>query len=170
MALEDDLAELHHASWGWALACCRRDRVLAEDVLSDVYFRVLDGRARFAGQAAFKTWLFGVIRMVAREHGRWTRLRFLRGRDDVSPADLAARERSPDSSLAARQRAAAVSAALARLPGRQREVLHLVFYEDLSIREAAAVMGVSLGTARLHYERGKHAVSALLADQGAPPR
>jgi RNA polymerase sigma-70 factor (ECF subfamily) len=39
-----------------------------------------------------------------------------------------------------------------------------VFYQDLTIREAADVLEVSLGTARVHYERGKKRLRELLAD------
>jgi RNA polymerase sigma-70 factor (ECF subfamily) len=42
-------------------------------------------------------------------------------------------------------------------------VLHLVFYQDLSISEAAVIMGVSLGSARTHYERGKARLRELLS-------
>jgi RNA polymerase sigma-70 factor (ECF subfamily) len=48
------------------------------------------------------------------------------------------------------------------LPERQRDVLHLVFYQDLTIAQAAEVLGVALGTARVHYERGKARLRALL--------
>jgi RNA polymerase sigma-70 factor (ECF subfamily) len=57
-----------------------------------------------------------------------------------------------------------LEAGLAELPERQREVLHLVFYQDMTISEAAEVMEISLGSARTHYERGKARLKALLAD------
>jgi RNA polymerase sigma-70 factor, ECF subfamily len=168
-SIEQDLAALHEASFGWALACCGREASVAEDVLQDVYFKVLDGRARFDRRSSLKTWLFGVIRMTAREHRRWSVLRLLRGqRGDGELPEVADGGRAPDSEAGARQRAEQVARALLRLAERQREVLHLVFYEDLSIAEAAQVMGVSLGTARQHYERGKHALATILGEGASP--
>ena len=68
--LEQQLQAFHAASFGWALACCDRDREEAEDVLQTVYVKVLDGKARFEGRAAFRTWLFAVIRRTAAGHRR----------------------------------------------------------------------------------------------------
>ena len=68
--LETELTRCHAAALGWALACCRFDRDLAHDVLQASYLKVVDGRARFEGRSAFRTWLFGVIRRTASEHRR----------------------------------------------------------------------------------------------------
>jgi hypothetical protein len=54
-----------------------------------------------------------------------------------------------------------------QLPARQAEVLHLVFYQDLTINEAANVMRVGIGSARQHYERGKARLRTLL-QPGSP--
>ena len=56
--------------------------------------------------------------------------------------------------------------ALAELPKRQRETLHLVFYQDLSVAEAAEVMNISIGSARRHYERGKKRLRESLDREG----
>ncbi len=51
------------------------------------------------------------------------------------------------------------------LTARQREILHLVFYQELSVQEAAEVLGMPVGTARTHYERGKTRLRAMLAGE-----
>lgn len=160
--LEAELARHHGAAYGWALACCRWDASAAEDVLQAAYLKIVDGRARFGGRSAFRTWLFGVIRRTAAEErrrraiGRFLPLSHFNGRDPA--ADPAERLARAESTLR-------LVAALRRLPPRQRELLHLVFYQDLSIAEAADVLGVSVGTARTHYERGKHRLRGMLGEE-----
>ena len=126
------------------------------------YLKIVDGRARFGGRSAFRTWLFGVIRRTAAEErrrraiGRFLPLSRFNGRDPGA---------DPAAELARAESTARLVEALRRLPPRQRELLHLVFYQDLSIAEAADVLGVSLGTARTHYERGKARLRGLLGEE-----
>jgi RNA polymerase sigma factor (sigma-70 family) len=166
--LEVRLAGLHEESFGWALSCCGWDHADAEDVLQTTYLRVVSGQARFGGQSAFRTWLFGVIRHVAREHHR--RVRVHQAGAERLSLDAAgegdAGTLTDDPAERSEQRRILLDA-LAELPGRQQEVLHLVFYHDLTIAEAAQVMDVSLGSARVHYERGKKRLRLLLAPRGA---
>lgn len=146
------LEELHARAFAWALACCRRDRPRAEDVLHEAYVRVLDGRARFDQRSAFKTWLFGVIRVVAREQARRQRAREL-----LLLTWLAPEPRSPEVVLRS-----PLERALDTLPARQREIVQLVFGHDLTVEEAAQAMGVGLGSARQHYARAKQRLAELL--------
>jgi len=156
--LEQRLEALHPASFGWALGCCRWDREEAEEVLQTTYLKILDGRARFDERSSFKTWLFAVIRRTAEERrrGRWLRsLAALRWLDDPVPAPVS----TPEARLDASETSRVLRSALQALPARQREVLHLVFYQDLTVEEAARVLGISVGSARTHYHRGKAALA-----------
>ena len=151
------------------MRCCERDRMEAEDVLHATYCKVLDGRAHFGGRSEFKTWLFGVIQRTAREQARWGWLRFNRlerwwegakgdgsGDDRGSYHDDSTLEGDGDA------RVGGLTNALTRLSSRQQEVLHLVFYQELTIQAAADVLDMPVGTARTHYERGKARLRQLL--------
>lgn len=162
--LEARLEELHEASYGWACSCCGWNEAEAEDVLQNTYVKVISGRARFDGRSAFRTWLFGVIRLTAME--RLRRIRSMEKRAErlavqLDPADAVVQPGDP---AERGERARRLRTALETLPGRQREILHLVFYEDMTIKEAADVMEVSIGSARVHYDRAKKKLRALLSE------
>jgi RNA polymerase sigma-70 factor (ECF subfamily) len=153
----------HSAAFGWALSCCRGDRDAAEEALHDVYTMVLDGRAAFRGESAFRTWLFGVIRVTAAARRRrdWLRGLLLARRATLfKPADAV----NPAAAVERESREARLRSVLTELSARQREVLHLVFYQDLTVEAAAGVMQVSVGSARTHYARGKARLAQLLGD------
>jgi RNA polymerase sigma-70 factor (ECF subfamily) len=163
--LEQQLEELHPASFAWALGLCGRDADDAEEVLQETYLKIFEGKARFDGRSTLKTWLFAVIRRTAaaRRRLRWLReLRFVRR--DVS--DVADGGESAERRVIHSERTSALLRALTRLARRQREVIELVFYHDMTIEEAAGVVGVSVGTARVHYHRAKQ---RLLAELEAQP-
>jgi RNA polymerase sigma factor (sigma-70 family) len=162
--LERELEAMHAESWGWALACCARDRELAEDALQSAYLRVLSGRARFDGHSSVRTWVFGVIRVTAMEEARRRRSWTARNAGANSAMDATDPSPGADALVESSEQRARLVDALAAMSPRQREVLQLVFYHDMTIEEAARVMQVSLGSARTHYERGKKALAQRIAD------
>ena len=160
--LSRELGLHHHAAYAWANNCCRRDRSEAEEVLQVTYLKVLEGRARFDGRSSFRTWLFGVIHRTAADHRRRRALRDLvslrwgaeESRRDPGPA--------ADASVETRQQRMLLERALAALPRRQREVLLLVFYHEMTVEDAGRVMAIGVGSARQHYARGKERLRKLL--------
>jgi len=164
--LTAELEHLHAAAFGWALSCCGWDRTAAEDVLQASYLKLLDGRARFDERSSFRTFVFGVIARTAREARRRSALRrWLPLASLVLGPEAVDGRPDPATTFARADETARLVRALGRLSARQRQVLHLVFYEDLTIAEAAAVAGVSVGTARTHYERAKAALKKLLENE-----
>lgn len=165
-----DLLEQNHAmSHGWALICCASHPGDAEDVLQEAYRKILEGRARYDGRSAFKTWLFAVIRNTAASERRrhWTRLLRLGSYRNERANDLTEPKHGDD--LDAATRLSIFRKSLATLPRRQQEVLHLVFYQNLTVEAAAQVMSISVGSARTHYDRAKKRMAELLRETGLYP-
>lgn len=155
------LEAIHPAAWTWALHCCRGDTEEGGDVLQASYLAVLEGKASYGGRSTFRTWFFGVVRRTAagRRRTRWLRSLLLQREasswSTSAPPGIDARMESAD-------RDRLLDDALATLSERQRHVIELVFRHDLTVEEAATVLGVTVGTARTHYARGKARLATLL--------
>jgi RNA polymerase sigma-70 factor (ECF subfamily) len=158
------LEEHHTAGFCWALACCGRDAAEAEEVLQSVYLKVLEGKARFRGESSFRTWLFALIRLTAADRRRRRAVRALFALRLAERVDPAARVEHPDDAVLRLEARHLFLRSLGRLAARQREVLELVFYHEMSVEEAASVMRVTTGAARQHYERGKRRLREVLEE------
>ena len=159
--IEYELEQLHQQSYAWALACCKRNPNDAEDVLQMTYLKILDGSAHFEGRSAFRTWLFGIIRHTAA--GKWRKFinrdRLLRVVTQQQPESSAA---AADAGVEYPAETRRLLDALNTLSKRQREMLQLVFYHEMTIEQAADTLRISLGSARTHYARGKQNLAVKL--------
>lgn len=122
----------------------------AEDVLQEALLDVHRHWSRVSALTSPEAYL---RRAMVNEYVSWRRRRSSRELPGHVP-DTAAPD-LPDATLAERD---AVWRALARLPRRQRAVLVLRFYEDLSEGEIAAVLGCATGTVRSLATRALHAL------------
>jgi len=152
------LEALHGQLFGWALSRCGYDDATAEDLMQQAYVELLSGRARFDNRSTLKTFVFGVVQNLARSRFRRqnTRLRLI---DSYASEQVETTEDEHDHG-----NLKVVWEAVESLPQRQRDITELVFISDMTIEEASQVMGVSLGTGRVHYDRAKKSLAEKLAN------
>lgn len=149
--------ELHKDAFQWAKQCTNHSDELAADVLQSVYLKILNGKAKFNEKSSLKTWLFSVIKFTA--------LDFYRSRKKQEPLELL--EDIPDRSMPKDLDAGFYVNILKQLSENQSQVLLLVFYHDYTLEAVAEVMGLSIGTIRTHYDRGKKKLKKILEKENS---
>lgn len=119
----------------------------ANDLAQETFVRVYQHRASFRPDARFTTWLYTIAANLARNHHRWLGRHPSVSLDAESETTgqsigdvLPSSHPSPDEAALATERAAAVRAAVEKLPADMREVVILCEWEDLSAAEAAAIL------------------------------
>ncbi len=115
-----------------------KDLMTAEDLAADTICKLLIKRKKFRSDkgASFKTWLFTIARNTALD---WLRNSARHSLVTLSETD-GYDEPSFDDVLLKDDRAKALHKAMSGLCSDYREVLHLLYFEDLSYIQAATVM------------------------------
>jgi len=133
----------------------------ALDAVQDGFIKALTHLSGFQGRSTFKTWLLRVVSNAALDLGRQ------RGRREVLSLDASAAEEREHVDLLTVENVSAgleredlrqaLDQALALLPEAQRRTFVLHADAELSYREVAEVLGISIGTvmSRLYYARQK---------------
>lgn len=138
------------------------DRAEAEDVAQETFLRIWKQAGHWQpGRAKFETWIHRVALNLC--YDRLRRRREVAGEgvpEGIDPAPL------PDAGLDAADDGQRVERALQRLAPRQREAIILVYYQDLSNRDAAAVMSISVEALESLLSRGRRMLQTLLLGDG----
>jgi RNA polymerase sigma factor (sigma-70 family) len=126
------------------------NRSASEDLVQDVFARILRYRAGYQGRDRFFVWMYRIARNAHIDH--------LRKRKAELPLDEAVAEPAavgpgPEEVVEAEHEAALVHRALARLPWKKREVLMLSRYEGLKLREIADLLDCEVGTVKAQVHR-----------------
>lgn len=133
------------------------DQAAAEDVVHDAFVNLHRQAARLRDPGAavgyLRTSVVNGARSVIRRR-QHARRHLQRAALDVAPPSDA------DILVAAEQQA--VLDALWKLPDRQREVLTLRYWSELSEAEIATALGISRGTVKSHASRGIDTLEQLL--------
>lgn len=149
----------HYASLVRLAALLLDDVGTCEEVVQDAFVNVWRRDPALAAPDRLPAYLRSAVLNGARSQLRRRQVR-RRHEAPVSPAAPAAEV----ASLAARGDDE-VLAALRALPDRQREVLVLRYYLDLSEADIATTLGISVGSVKTHAHRGLATLAAVLEDR-----
>jgi len=121
-----------------------------DDVLQDTFVRMQRGLPALRDEERLTAWLFQVARSAVAEHGRTRARHPLAAAEPEPPAEAVTDDRDASHGLAA-----CVALFVAMLPTPYREAVTLVELEGLTIREAAAMAGISVSGMKSRVQRGR---------------
>ena len=154
------LFERHHARvYGYCLRMTG-NRSTAEDLVQDVFMKMLKYKATFKDDSELVPWMFGIARNSCLGHLK-------RRANDQVPATPRVEEAAADDAHEERhddRESELVRQALLRLPAERREVLVLSRFEYKSYDEIARVLDCSVGAVKVRVHRAMKQLREIYLD------
>jgi len=145
-----ELFERHHRRLFAFFLRLAGDRDAAEDLVQEVFVRMLKYRHTFRDEAEFTPWMFRVARNAGVDHYRG-RPRELQ--EDPEAPEPAAPSIHPVERLERREQSELLQAALGRLPRDKRELLLLARFGEMKYDSIGELLGISVGAVKVRVHR-----------------
>ena len=145
-----ELFERHHLHLFNFFLRLTRERSAAEDLVQEVFVRMLKYRGTYRTEAEFTPWMFRLARNAATD--LW------RARPRELPVDESAPEPAADlphpaDEMEKGDRRRRLGKALDRLPAEKRELLLLARFSEMRYDEIGELLGVSVGAVKVRVHR-----------------
>ena len=136
----------------------------AEELAEDTFVLLGTKKPRDKGGSSFKTWLYTIGRNVAIDYLRKCKRQSFVSLDDS--AELISEEVGIERAYLRKEQQVLVHRAMRKLSPEYQQVLWLVYFEELSNKDAAKVMGKSLRSAESLLYRARKSLKAQLEKEG----
>ena len=144
------LFERHHARLYRYCLRMTGNRPTSEDLVQDVFMKMLKHKAQFRDDSAFMPWMYGIARNACAMHWRRAALHPV-AESDLGDATLP--EPYADDDHAGAEQADLVRRALLKLPAQRREVLVLSRYEFKTYEEIAEALDCTVSAVKVRAHR-----------------
>lgn len=153
------LFERHHkALYNYALQLTRNTNQ-SEDLVQDLFLRLLKKASSFRGDATFKSWAFNILRNLTFDQLRQAQRR----KTDTAAGDVLEQElvdqRCAEQSASDQQSLQLLMRSLARLPLDQQDIIWLGRFEFPDYPSLAVAVGCTPATARVRMHRAIKALN-----------
>ncbi len=143
------LFERHHVALFRYLLRMTRNRALSEDLVQEVFFRVLKYAKSYDPDCSFPRWLYSMAHNAYRDGRHKTR-----GEQAATAVpEVRSTEPLPEEIFASKQDALLLEEALQRLPQEKREVLVLSRYHGLRYEDIADICKCEIGAVKVRAHR-----------------
>jgi RNA polymerase sigma-70 factor (ECF subfamily) len=140
-----------------------RDSTMAEDLVSQVFLDVWRTARQFEGRSQVSTWLLSIARFKALTALRQRKYEDLDQEDVLEIADEAD---TPETSLDRSNTSAILRACVAKLSPAHREIINLVYYDEKSVEEVGAIIGIPPSTVKTRMFYARKQLADLLKGAG----
>ena len=149
----------HHSSLLIRCYAYLRNHADAEDAAQETELRAFRAIRDFRGDASFKTWLFSIADRQCHDLSRKRARHVL---DDHLRALIEIHEQNLSKTAGSAEIGKTINKILTRLPRRERDVLMLRFYVDLSLQDMASYLGLGLSATKMRLYRALELFGVLL--------
>jgi RNA polymerase sigma factor (sigma-70 family) len=146
------LFERHHRQLLGFLYHMTGNREQSEDLVQNVFYRMLKYRHTFRGDGEFRAWMYHVARNAIHDEGR-TLKRSIRHQELDGYTEKIAGGSMADAHIQKKQELQVLHQALAELSEENREILVLSRFQEMKYHEIAGIMNISEGAVKVRVHR-----------------
>ncbi len=135
----------------------------AEDLAEDTFIKLVTKRPRYNGKASFKTWLYTIGGNTAKDY---LRRAAKKGTLPLEEYEMLEDETELEAIVIKNERRIALHRSMNKLKAEYRQILWLVYFEGMSIKDASAVIGKKIHATENLVYKARQALKAQLEKDG----